>query len=319
MPHNPLVLDAAVPLVQQPRHIEVLGAALREGGVDVIMPTIASIEDLETVKATFATWKDFEERPPSGARLARSVSDIRAAQADGVLAVVLHAQGLHAIGGNIDLLDLYAAAGVKMAQLTYNYRNYLSDGCLEPSNANLSEVGRAAVKRLNELRVIPDVSHTGEASSFEIIELSSGPVVASHSNAKAVCEHPRNLGDDMIRAIAYSGGVVGLCAFPAFVAAVEPTVDNLAHHAAHIADLVGAAHVGMGLDFSDEDASDYDFYGYDERYYPRPPWTWPTGIETHAAVPSLRAALENVGFSREETDGILGENFLRVFATAWDS
>ena len=314
---EPLVLDGALPLVSHPRQLSALLPALTAGGVGVLLPTVASIEDLATVSSTLGAWRAFEDGPPPGARLARSVSDIRAAQAAGDLAVVLHVQGLHAVGAELDRLELYAAAGVKVAQLTYNYRNYLADGCLEPADAGLSESGRAVVERLNLLRIVPDVSHTGERSSLEIVEISTSPVIASHSNAKALCDHPRNLGDGLARAVAASGGVVGLCAFPAFVDDTAPTVRRLAEHAAYFAELIGAEHVGMGLDFSDEDASDYEFYGYDERYYPRPPWIWPAGLESHADVPGLRAALEQVGFSEEETAGILGENFLRVFAEVW--
>jgi membrane dipeptidase len=292
-------------------------AALRRGGVGVVMPTVASVEDLATVTATLGAWQSFDRRPPAGARLARSVSDVLRAQSQGELAVVLHVQGLHAIAGDPDRLELYASAGVRVAQLTYNYRNHLADGCLEEANAGLSRAGREAITRLNALCIVPDISHTGEASSREIIELSSAPVIASHSNARALCDHPRNVSDDLARAVADSGGVLGLCAFPAFVDDERPSVRRLAEHAAHFAELVGVEHVGMGLDFADEDAADYDFYGYDERYYPRPPWTWPAGIESHADVPRLREALEEVGFSRQETDGILGENFLRVFARTW--
>ncbi len=230
---------------------------------------------------------------------------------------MLHAQGLGAIGADAGLLECYAALGLRVAQLTYNYRNQLADGCLEPADGGLSVAGRAAVRQLNALRIVPDISHTGAASSREIINLSGQPVIASHSNARAVCDSPRNLTDDLIRAVASTGGVIGLCAFPSFVSHGRPDVGDLARHALHIADLVGPQHAGMGLDFADEDEDDYDFYGYDERYYPRPPWTRPAGIETHAGVPSLRAALLTAGFSAPEADGILGENFLRVFDQSW--
>lgn len=317
MEREPLVLDAAVPLVQHPAQLAALLPTLVEGGVGVVMPTVASIEDLATVTAALGAWQTFDRRPPAGTRLARTMSDIVLAQLRGEVAVVLHVQGLHAIAGDQDRLELYASAGVRVAQLTYNYRNHLADGCLEESNAGLSKAGRDVVTKLNTLRMVPDISHTGEASSREIVELSSGPVIASHSNARALCDHPRNVSDGLARAVADSGGVLGLCAFPAFVDDEQPSVRRLAQHAAHFAQLVGAEHVGMGLDFSDEDESDYDFYGYDERYYPRPPWTWPAGLESHADVPRLREALEEVGFSGKETDGILGENFLRVFAQTW--
>lgn len=312
-----VTVDAVVPLVQHPRHLPALLPALTAGGVNCVMPTVASIEDLMTVASRLGAWQDFEANPPEGFRFARTTEDIRRAEANGEVAVALHLQGLHSIGAEVDILELYAHAGVRVAQLTYNYRNLLADGCMEPADAPLSETGRKVVRKMNQLGIVPDISHTGYASSYDIIERSEGVVVASHSNPRALCDHPRNIPDDLIRAVANSGGVIGVCAFPAFIAPDSPTVDSLARHAAYLADLVGAQSVGMGLDFADEDESDFDFYGYDERYYPRPPWNWPDGITGHGDVPNVRDALGRVGFTEEETHGILGENFLRVFARAW--
>jgi membrane dipeptidase len=317
--HQPVVLDAATPSIQRPRDIDGVLANLRLGVIDAVLATVASIEDFETVLTRLGAWRAWSAESASGVRLAQRVEDIRAAQADGDTAIVLHAQGLNAIGGSLDALETYAALGLRVAQLTYNYRNMLADGCLEPANAGLSEAGRKVVGRLNDRRIVPDISHTGEASSHEIVELSESPVIASHSNARALCDSPRNLTDALIRAVAASGGVIGMNAFPAFVSSGTPSVHDLAGHAAYIAELVGAEHVGMGLDYCDEDDADYDYFGYDERFYPRPPWVWPSGIEDYGQVPNLRAALESIGFSSGEVDGILGENFLRVFHKTWGS
>jgi len=112
--------------------------------------------------------------------------------------------------------------------------------------------------------------------------------------------------------------VVGLCAFPAFLTrGDDAALNDLLDHAAYIAALVGSEHVGLGLDFADEDEKDFDYYGYDERYYPRPPWRYPRGIASFADVRNIREGLEARGFSGTEAAGILGENFLRVFAQAW--
>jgi membrane dipeptidase len=314
---QPVTLDAAAPLVQHPRHLAKVEAGLRQGGVDAVLATVSSIENLPSVMSTLGAWQAWERASHPGYRLARTVAEIRLAREAGDIAIVLHAQGLHAAAEAPDLIEGYSALGLRVAQLTYNYRNGLADGCLEPANGGLSEAGRAMVHRLNELRIVPDISHTGIASSREIIELSVRPVIATHSNARALADSPRNLTDETIRAVAATGGVIGLCAFPSFVSSDQPSVQHLAEHAAHMAELVGAEHVGMGLDYADEDEDDYDFFGYDERYYPRPPWIWPSGIESHAQVPSLRAALLAKGFSATEVDGILGENFLRVFAQTW--
>ena len=181
----------------------------------------------------------------------------------------------------------------------------------------MSELGRRVVRRLNELDILIDVAHSGVRSSLETIALAEGPVIASHSNARAVCDSPRNLTDDQIRALAETGGVIGLCAFPSFVSGGNATLAKLLDHAVYIADLVGPSHIGLGLDFADEDEDDYIHYGYDERIYPKPPWVWPSGIASFGDVANVPEALDHRGFSAPEIAGIMGGNFLRVFRERW--
>jgi membrane dipeptidase len=197
---------------------------------------------------------------------------------------------------------------VRVIQPTYNYRSLAGDGCCEPENAGLSAFGKALIGAMNDHRIAVDVAHAGVRTSLDAISCSARPVIASHANARAVCDSPRNLPDEVIKAIAASGGVIGLCAFPSFVTAGSgPSLDHLLDHAVHIADLVGAGHVGLGLDFADEGEEEYDFYGYDERYYPRPPWTWPRGIECLRQCGSIGPALRARGFSAAEAAGVRGE------------
>jgi membrane dipeptidase len=310
-------LDAAAPLVQ-PRGLGRQLAALREGAVDAVLATVASIEDARTTVRRLGSWLEVARSGRLAFRLATSVAEIRAAKRAGELAVVLHLQGGAPLEGDVDLIEVYHRLGVRVLQLTYNYRNLLGDGCLEASDAGLSAFGRRALTRLGELGIVVDVSHVGVRTSLEAIEVSAGPVVATHANARALCDHPRNLSDEQLRLLAGRGGVVGLCAFPAFLTRGEDAaLHHLLDHAAYIAALVGSEHVGLGLDFADEDEEDFDYYGYDERYYPRPPWRYPQGIASFADVPNIRGGLEARGFSGVEAAGILGENFLRVFAQAW--
>jgi len=312
-----VVLDATAPLFQSARRISGRLPAFREGGLDAVLATVASIEDLAGVAQSLAEWQVFARDAAAPARVVTTAEAIRQAKMDGIPAIGLHVQGLDALGSNADLLDLYHRMGVRVAQPTYNYRNSLGDGCLEPGNAGLSEAGRQVVRRANELGVLLDIAHVGERTSLEMLGLSTRPVVASHSNARAVCDSPRNLTDEQIRIVAESGGVIGLCAFPAFVAREGPTVEKLADHAVHIANLVGAEHLGLGLDFAVEDEDDYEYFRYDERYYPRPPWVWPTGIEDQSQVPNVATALAQRGFSTSDVAGVMGENFMRVFADVW--
>jgi membrane dipeptidase len=308
-------LDAAAPLIQ-PRGLEERLAELRAGGVDAVLATVASIEDARYTLGVLAAWHARARR--GGFRLATSAAAIRAARTAGEVAVVLHVQGGAPLEADVDLADAYHALGVRVVQLTYNFRNLIGDGCLESVDGGLSDLGQRVVARLAELGVVVDVSHAGVRTTLEAIEAAPGPVIATHANARAVCDTPRNLTDEQIRRLAASGGVIGLCAFPAFVTADEhPTIDHLVDHAVYLSELVGPEHVGIGLDFAEETEEDYDYYGYDPRWYPRPPWIYPEGIRGFADFQNLRGALERRGFNSPEVEGILGGNFIGVFERVW--
>jgi membrane dipeptidase len=313
-----LYLDAAVPLVN-PRTLERYLPDLRQGGVDAILTTVASLEDCRWTFAALAKWQRLAHDGETLIRLATTAADFSRAKEDGVLAVGLHFQGGNPIEADVDLIDAFRALGVRVFQLTYNARNLIGDGCLEETNAGLSQFGQKVVRRLNDRHIVVDISHVGVRTSLEAIALSAAPVIASHANARAICESPRNLSDEQIRAVAASGGVIGLCAFPAFVAdASPPTLEHFLAHADYISQLVGPEHIGLGLDFAIEDEGDYEYYGYDPRYYPIPPWTWPTGLGGFFRdAPNITAGLKQRGYSDGEVRGILGENFLRVFARVW--
>jgi membrane dipeptidase len=313
-----LYLDAAVPLVQ-PRLLPRYLPDLRQGGVDAILTTVASLEDCRYAAGALGDWQHLARSGQYPVRLATTVADFRQAKQNGELAVGMHFQGGNPIEADLDLIDAFHALGVRVFQLTYNARNLIGDGCLEDANAGLSAFGRKAIRRLDECKIAIDISHVGVRTSLEAIDLASGPVVATHANTRAVCDSPRNLSDEQIRAVAASGGVIGLCAFPAFVSpSPTPSLEHLIDHADYISDLVGVEHVGLGLDFAIEDEDDYDYYGYDPRYYPRPPWTWPDGLgDFFRDAPNITVALKRRGYADDEVRGILGENFLRVFERVW--
>jgi membrane dipeptidase len=294
--------------------------ALRQGGVDAVFATVASLEDTGQAVTRVAQWLRAGADPGIPAQVATSVAEVRAAKAAGDTAVILHFQGSEPLRAGAELTGAFARLGIRVIQPTYNYRGAAGDGCCEPENGGLSLFGKALVTAMNQHRIAVDIAHAGVRTSLEAIETSTRPVIASHANARAVCEHPRNLPDEVIKAVAASGGVIGLCAFPSFVSAgSQPSLDQLIDHAVHIASLAGPAHIGLGLDFADEREEEYDFYGYDERYYPRPPWVWPRGIEWLHRCKDISPALQARGFSADEAAGVMGTNFLRVLTTIWGS
>ena len=170
---------------------------------------------------------------------------------------------------------------------------------------------------MNELGIVVDVSHVGIRTSLEVIELSSAPVIVTHANASAVHQSRRNLNDEQISAIAESGGVIGVCAFPGFVSDHDQDLEQLLDHVDYLIETAGDEHVGIGLDFSQETESDYDYYGYEEDTYPRPPWIYPRGIRSFAEMGNIALGLRRRGYSEHQLELIARGNFLRVFGEVW--
>ncbi len=293
------------------------------GGASACVVSVASLEGcratLDRLGEVFRLVRDRAELC-----LATDTETIRAARRDGKLAVILHFQGTGPFEDDLGLAEIYWRLGVRVVQLAYNVRALAGDGCEEPGNAGLSRFGRQLVAELNRLGIVVDVSHTGPASSLDAVEASTAPVIASHSNAAAVHPSRRNLKDDLIRALADSGGVIGINGYPAFVAdSATPTLDQYIDHMAYIADLVGPAHVGIGLDYTTRDLpmAEYDHLinsgQWTRESYPPPPWHYPSGLDDASGLPNLTRRLRERGFGEHDVRGILGENWLRVFDAVW--
>ena len=292
--------------------------ALRAGSVDAISVTVASIEGAWPTVDVIGHWLEVLRSGAFPLRLATTVSDVRAAVEAGQVAVLFHFQGINPIENDLDLINVFHALGVRIMQLTYNARNLAGDGCTESRDGGLSDFGRRAIRRMNDLRIVVDLSHCGERTSFEAIAASRRPVVVTHANARALCDSPRNLSDDLIRAVAQQGGVIGACGFPAFLTAdPQPTIEHFLDHIDYLCRVAGPEHLGLGLDYSQENEDDYVYYGYDPRVYPPPPWEYPTGIRGFADMPNITAGLMRRGYTHEQVRGILGENFLRVYGAVW--
>jgi membrane dipeptidase len=149
------------------------------------------------------------------------------------------------------------------------------------------------VEELDRLGVVIDVSHLSDAGFWDLLEVAKGPVIASHSNSREVCDHPRNMTDEMIRALADRGGVMGMNFAPSFVHPSSPSVETLMDHVDHIVDLVGPDHVGLGSDFDGIPST-------------------PVGLEDVTRMPRITEELVRRGYTEEDASKILGGNHLRL-------
>lgn len=262
-----------------------------------------------------AVYQEIEETPDD-LMLALEPEDIQKAREQGKIGLILGLEGAEAVEGDLGLLRCFHRLGLRVMNLTWHQRNLAADGVAEPSNAGLSHFGRALVQELNRLRIVIDLSHLSPAGVRDVIALSEAPVMASHSNARAVCPHERNLDDDAIRAIADAGGMIGLVFIGRFVAAQDPSVEDVIRHLEHLAGLVGTNHIGLGPDYVDF-AEDLVIASRRVAgpHQPLNDTTIPyaRGLENASKLPNFTRALVDRGYDDEAIRGILGGNFLDLF------
>lgn len=265
--------------------------------------------------------------------LALTADDIAGAKARGNVAVVLGAQDSSFLGNRVSRLETFHRLGLRYMQLTYNYRNLVGDGCAEPVDAGLSAFGREVVKAMPQVGIVMDVSHAGPVTALEALKLAKAPSMASHSNPRALYENRRNVTDDVIRAIADTGGVVG-CTLPSpfnYAGGDEPpTLADFARAIEYVIDLVGEDHVAIGSDLVATAGAYHpdlsaalrsDLYVVSGHYYGRfgldPKLRKVQGITAMREYPRLTELLLSRGHSEERVRKVIGGNLLRVYSAAW--
>jgi membrane dipeptidase len=296
---------------------------LRAGGVNVqVLPIYTEPESAEAslrhVLLTLERLRRDIEANADTVTLCLSGAEIDAALADGKLAIVLALEGAAAVGADVELFGVLYRLGVRMASFTHFPRTLLGDGSAdEATGGRLPGPGVAAVRELERLGMLLDVSHLSAHAIGHVLELATRPVIASHSSARALRDHHRNLSDEHLRGIAATGGVIGVNVLPTFIAERDATLDQVVDHIEHMLDVAGDEHVGLGPDFI------ADYYRI---IYPHLPVVAPIeGINLKDAIPGLVGArdLPNLtgamlerGLSEELVRKVLGENFMRVFREA---
>lgn len=306
---------------------------LEQSGVDAF--NIMAPWPADSFEPAVARMEQYHELVRSEKRLviAEVPADILAAKASGRKAIVLGAQDSSFIGNSLQRLDTFRRLGLRYMQLTYNERNLVGDGCAEPSDAGLSKFGQEVVKALPQAGIVMDVTHAGNRTALEALRLAGAPAIASHANPRALYDNPRNLTDDVIRAIADTGGVVG-CTLPSpFNYAggdALPTLDDFAAAIEYVIDLVGEDHVAIGSDLVGTPGAYHpdlsarlrpDLYAISGTYYGK------FGIEPHVRkvqgitamrdYPVLTKLLLDRGHPTQTVQKILGGNLLRVYEACW--
>jgi membrane dipeptidase len=307
---------------------------IRKGGVNVIMINVGGDNTTLTGGSDLMLWGSlwmmdmvWEEAKESSDTISicTNCKDIDAALAEGKIAILLTMEGGRPLEGKPNFetlvgLRTFYRQGLRALQFVDNGRNRIADGKGEArTRGGLTNLGISVVEEMNRLGMLIDVAHLAEPGFWDVIETSKDPIIDSHTNARAVYDHARNLTDEQIKAIAKSGGVIGLNSNTGMIieVGIEPTIDHLMKHLDHIVKLVGIDHVGLGPDHVEFEIKHYNIWketGWMEGvFYGQRDTFFIDGLDNIMGFPLFTEALVKRGYSDEDIKKVLGENWLRVY------
>ncbi len=316
-------------------YIETDNWHLRESGVTAMNLTVPDVMD-DMGHAVKAIMDHYEvaNRYPERFKIIETTDDIRECKATGKVGLIIGAQSCKFIehGDLYASCEVFAKMGLRVMQIGYNQRTFASDGCLS-GDAGLSLTGKILIPAMEKAGITVDLSHVGARSALEALDLAELPVF-SHSNPRALFDHPRNISDEAIKKCGAKGGVIGICSYvPILYNGKDlPSVDGFVDAIAYVADMIGIDHVGIGVD-SNAQPGAYD--RYDMRHLMdlvapnREVYlagaraglgkasAYPKGLFSLANNVNIIDTMLKRGFSHEDVKKVMGENWMRVFAKTW--
>lgn len=311
-------------------------AILRAGNVSAVNVTVSDFNaDFEVACDEIAIWLNRVAATGSPWRLIEQASDIKAAREAGKTGLIMGWQNMRGIGDRLDRIGFFHRLGIRVMQLTYNERNFIGSGCLEPSDDGLSLFGRRVVAEMNRCGIAIDLSHVGHRTAMEAVGLSERPVLLTHANAKAVTDAPRNKHDELISAVAASGGLVGASVYGPMCwdgnPNRAPTLEDFYRHLDHIVSLVGIEHVSLGTDFpavadlssvSSVIQMTLDRYpaaisGYAAAFGNDVRTRYPSDCASPADLGNVTELLLKKGWAEADVLAFLGGNYVRVLDEIW--
>jgi membrane dipeptidase len=310
-------------------------ADVKASGITAVNLTVSGVgsytKDFEETLRNIAFWEEQTAAHPDAFMKIKSAADLLEAKKSGRLGLIYGFQDGTPLGESLERVDLFYDLGVRIIQFTYNLRNLVGDGCLEPGDAGLSLFGRKLIARMNDKHMLVDLSHCGRRTTLESIEISRQPVAITHAGCAAVADLPRNKTDEQLRKLADKGGVFGIYLMPYLRTTGQPMAEDVMRHIEHALQICGEDHVGIGTDgvisainvtpefrktFADqiEDRRKRGISAPGERpdvFTFVPDLNMPSRFETLAYLLSKR------GHSDSQVGKIIGGNFARLFHEVW--
>lgn len=300
-------------------------------GITGINLTVGGGGSVEDNFGRIAMWEREIAAHPESLMQVKSVADLVTAKQQKKLGLIYGFQDASVIGNDVSRVQLFSSFGVRIIQLTYNVRNLVGDGCLEPANGGLSQLGRQLVEELNAKKVLIDLSHCGQQTTADGIRESKAPVAITHSGCWAVAQRPRNKRDEELKAMADKGGVIGIYLMPFLTMGPQPADADVVRHIEHAVNVCGEDHVGVGSDLSitphnvteSYKKAHADFVAGRQKQGIAAPGEDPN---VFMFVPELNAPnrlellaekLLKKGHSESRVEKIVGGNFFRLLKEVW--
>lgn len=287
--------------------------AVGTGGPEAYSETLAWI----------AAWQGFAGRNPHVFSLVGKADDIDRAKREGKCAVIMGVQNSEHFR-KVEDVKMFYELGQRCSQLTYNSQNLLGSGSTDRVDGGVSDFGEVIIKAMNDVGMLVDVSHCGDRTTLDAIAISPKPIAITHSNCRALVDHPRVKTDEAIKALGAKGGVMGITGVRMFVSAKEPTtIVQMVDHIDHVVKLIGVDHVGIGSDadlngYDDMPADQYAMLkaGYKASYAFRDKIDT-DGFDHPMKTYDLVEELIRRKYSNENIAAILGGNFRRLLGATW--
>lgn len=318
-------------LVPSAKLIEAVGA----GWINVVSQTVGEVgngpDRFRSAVEGIAFMDRFVAEMPSLFVKALSAADLRSAKAAGKVAIVYNFQDTTPLEGDASRVATFKALGLRVLQLTYNKRNLAGDGCLERSNAGLSDFGRQVIAEIEHNAMLLDLSHSGQRTTAEAIAEARRPPAITHTGCRDLVDLPRNQYDRELRALADKGGVAGIYLMPFLRAQGQPGREDLIRHIEHAAKVCGEDHVGIGTDnpltgYTIDDSArkaQREFFEDRSKRGIAAPGEAPdifNLVEGYNGAPRYARLADDLsarGWKAARIDKLLGGNFVRLFGEVW--
>jgi len=295
---------------------------MRAAGMSAVHVTLAYHRTFHSTVARIMEWNDRFQADGDLIMFARDARDIDRARATNRTAIFFGLQTPMPIEDDLGLIAVLHALGVRFMQLTYNNQSLLGCGWMEDSDGGITRMGRQAIKEMNRLGMVVDMSHAGERTTLAAIDLSERPIAVTHANPTWWCPGKRGKSRPVLQALGARHGMLGLSLYPHHLeAGSQTTLESFCRMAAEAADVVGTANLGIGSDLCQDQPDSMLRWMREGRWSraeeaapafpPQPPW-----FQDNRDFPRLAEGLRRAGFGDSETAGVLGENWL-TWLRAW--